>query len=86
MAGPRSGDLAWHSTDQYAQRIAYTQGGLPEYIGEAHPKNQHRTNFTCWRINKITYDVNDNAISILWADRSKDFRFNWTLRADYNYA
>ncbi len=85
MAGPRPGNLAWHSTDQYSQRIAYTQGGLPEYIGECHPKNQHRTAVDIWRIKKITYDGSDNAIIINWANRSKDFRFSWDSRATYNY-
>lgn len=75
----------WVSTGQFSQRIAYTVGGLPEYIGECHPKNQHRTGFDVWRINKITYDVNNNAISILWANRSKSFTFSWDARADYTY-
>jgi len=80
------GNLAWLSTDQYAQRIAYTAGGLPEYIGECHPKNQHRTGADIWRIKKITYDVSDNAVSILWAERSKNFSFSWTAHAGYTYA
>lgn len=80
------GNLAWLSTDQYSQRISYTVGGLPEYIGECHPKNQHLTANSVWRIKKIVYDVNDNAVSINWADRSKNFNFQWTQRATYNYA
>lgn len=85
MAGP--GNLAWLSTDQYAQRIAYVLGqDYEEYIGECHPKNQHRTTFDVWRIRKITYDGSWRVVSITWANRSKNFRFSWASRAIYNYA
>ena len=38
--------MSWYyqSTDQYSQRIAYKAGtDFEEYIGETHPKDQHRT-------------------------------------------
>ncbi len=80
------GNLAWLSTGQYSQRISYTAEGLPEYIGECHPTNKHRTGAAIWRIKKITYDGNQNTVSILWAERSKNFAFSWTGRAGYTYA
>jgi len=86
MAGLFPGSLAWASTDQYAQRIEYDANNLPIYIGECHPKNQHRTGADVWRIKYITYDANMNALTITWANRSKDFRFSWDSRAIYNYA
>jgi hypothetical protein len=79
------GNLAWLSVDQFSQRISYTAGGLPEYIGECFPKNQHRTGEDVWRINKITYDGSDNALSILWAERTNKFQFSWDARAGYTY-
>jgi len=85
MGGP--GNLAWLSTDQYAQRIAYVEGeDYEEYIGECHPRNQHLQANLVWRIRKITYDGTNRVVSITWADRSKDFNFSWALRATYNYA
>jgi len=84
MGGP--GNLAWLSTDQYAQRILYKAGtDLEEYICECHPKNQHRTAADVWRIRKITYDANDRVVSITWANRSKEFAFSHDSAAIYNY-
>ena len=38
---------------QLAQRMAYTAGGLPEYIGEA--KSGTATTAASWRIKKIIF-------------------------------
>lgn len=81
-----NGSWYYQSTDQYAQRIAYVAGkDYEEYIGETHPHKQHLTATACWRIKKLVYDGSDRIIAILWADRSKEFAFRWTLRATYNY-
>lgn len=80
--------MSWYfqSTDRYAQRIAYKAGtDLEEYIGETHPKNQHKIASAVWRITKITYDGSNRIISILWADRSEEFAFIWNQHATYNY-
>lgn len=83
---PRPGDLAWASTDQYAQRIAYVAGqDYEEYICECHPKNQHRTAAAVWRIRRIQYDGTWRVVSITWADRSKEFAFSCDDAATYNY-
>jgi len=82
---PRPGNLVLWSTDQYAQRIEYDANNLPIYIGECHPAQQHRVGADVWRIKHITYDANFNALTILWAERSKDFRFTWNARAGYTY-
>ncbi len=81
------GNLAWLSTDQYSQEIANVAGETyPEYIGECHPKNQHLPANSVWRIKKILYNLDWTVASVRWADRSKNFNFQWTQRATYNYA
>jgi hypothetical protein len=83
---PRPGSLAWASTDQYAQRIAYVPNeDYEEYICETHPKNQHRTSADVWRIRRIQYDATWRVVSITWANRSKDFTFSCDAAATYNY-
>jgi len=79
---------AWYfqSTDQYSQRIAYKDAtDFEEYIGETHPKDQHKTASAIWRIKKIAYDGSNRIVSILWADRSEKFNFVWNLRGTYTY-
>jgi len=69
-------------SDRYTSLIAYTAGGLVEYIGYALPG----TAITAlkWQIRKLTYSGN-NVISIQFADSTAKFDKRWDKRADGTY-
>jgi len=76
------------SSGQYAKRMTYIVIGsdyYPEYIGEAAPCDQRKTQQPVWRIMKITYDSKGNALSILWAGGDARFNKVWTDRTTYTY-
>ena len=79
--------MSWYqqSVDQYAVRVTYDVNNRIEYVGEAHPKNQNKTQGTYWRIKKLIYDGAGNLIATLWANRDSRFIYSWDSRASYAY-
>lgn len=67
-------------------RYAYDVNGLLEYIGRA--KIGTATSAGGWSIIKISYDVNDNPTSMLFANDSnwEGDGLSWDDRATYTYA
>ena len=65
------------------QRIAYTAGGLTEYVGEAAPGTA--TSAAGWRIKKLTYS-GSSVTQIDYADGNANFDNIWDNRATYTYS
>ena len=72
--------------DLYTIEIEYDGKNNPIYVGEAVPGSDTKTSSKIWRIMKITYDVNNNATAIKWANGSRAFQFAWDSRATYTFS
>jgi hypothetical protein len=70
-------------SDNKAQRIAYTSGGLPEYIGFARAGSTEGT--AAWQIKKIIYS-GTNIIQVLWCDGNAKYDNLWTGYAGFSYS
>ena len=64
--------------------IAYDVAGNPIYVGEAFPGTGKAA--TGWRIKRITYDANDNATDVQWADGTSQLDKVWDDRLNYTYS
>jgi len=68
--------------------IAIEYGAGPAFnaffVGEAKPGTAQTA--TGWRIKRITYDLNNNATNIEWANGSSAFDKIWASRALYTYS
>lgn len=68
--------------------IDYNSGTLPVYVGYALPGAA--TSAAAWMIKKITYDGNNNPLTVTYAGggsgKSTDFSQIWDNRASLSYA
>lgn len=77
-------DRIFKSVGDYSTYIEYDANQDPVYMGEAvHGSSKHSA---VWRIKKVTYDVNHNPTSILWAEGTTSFSKIWVDRGDYTYS
>jgi len=65
------------------QKIAYTAGGMPEYIGETAPGTAVTAKL--WRIKKLTYS-GTNVTDIKWASGTATYDKYWDNGAGTTYA
>ena len=59
-------------------------GGNAIYVGEAAPGTSKSEG--AWRIKKITYDSNNNATDVQWANGDDKWDKIWDNRASYSYS
>lgn len=64
--------------------VAYDGNQNPIYVGWAFPGTAKSA--PAWRIQKNTYDGNDNLTDSQWAQGSTDFKFVWNSRTTYTYS
>lgn len=69
--------------EQFTQALAYTAGGLTEYVGEAFPGTAASS--AGWRIKKLTYS-GTNVTDVKWASGTSKFDKVWDDRASYVYS
>lgn len=69
--------------EHYAQRMAYTGQGLPEYIGLSVPGST--TSAAVWQIRKLVY-TGTNATSVLWCDGDNNFDNTWDSYDSHSYS
>jgi len=69
-----------------SKRIAYDVNNNPEFIGETTPGSGGNTSGLVWQIRKITYDINQNPITIFFANGTEAFDKAWDSRAGYSYS
>ena len=69
---------------KFTTRIEYNVAKNPVYVGDVAPGV--KTNEIGWRIEKLTYDANNNVTQVEWADGSDEFIYIWDRRASYNYS
>ena len=72
-----------YSDSDLSFRADYVGGSDPIYIGRAIPGSL--TNEAKWQIQKITYDVNGNPTSGLYAGDENDYDNIWDNRATLSY-
>lgn len=65
-----------------AERFEYDGSGLEVYRGYAEPGTAEID--TKWRIEKREYTGSTNMV-VKYPDGIPDFKFQWSLRATYNY-
>lgn len=65
-------------------RIDMDGGSNPVYIGEASAGTASSSAY--WRIKKITWDVNSNPLSVLFADGNTNYDNIWDNRASLSYS
>jgi hypothetical protein len=70
-------------SDTYVQRIDYTAGGLPLYIGFAVPGSA--SSAAVWQIKKITYS-GSNITVVEFADGDTKFDNIWDNRTSLSYS
>ena len=63
--------------------IAYDASDRVEYVGRG-PANAQQS-AAVWQIKKLTYNANDDVVSVKFADGSGRYDFAWSLRATYDY-
>lgn len=68
----------------YTSRMEYDVNQNLVYLGRA--KIGSLTSATVWQIRKFTYDVNNNPVSIIWANGSKQYNVAWDNRASLSYS
>ena len=68
----------------FRTRIAYTSGGLQEYVGKAVPHAEE--NEDKWQIIKMTYDSNNRMTQVDFANGTDKFDKKWSDRATYSYS
>lgn len=71
-------------TPSLTEEIDYVGGTNPIYIGQAFPGSA--TSLPVWRIEKITYDGNNNPTVILWSPKYGNFGDIWDNRASLSYS
>lgn len=54
------------------------------YVGSTKPGNIKSA--SKWKIQKITYDANDNPTDIQWPNGDNSFSYVWDDRATYTYS
>lgn len=64
--------------------VEYDLNGNAIFIGEAAPGSL--SSAAVWRIKSITWDVNNNATSVTWADGNTNFDNIWDNRAILSYS
>ena len=69
---------------KFTTRIEYDANKNPVYVGDVAPGV--KTNEIGWRIEKLTYDANNNVTAVEWAQGSDKFIYVWEERAEYNYS
>lgn len=79
----------YDSVDSLAFQGQYDANNNLLYKGMARPGTS--TSATGWQIALLTYDANNNLLSITWPINasgapSNDFTFVWSSRASYTYA
>ena len=67
---------------QLQERIDYTGGSNPVYVGETRPGSSLQS--LKWRIKKLTYSGN-NLIRSSWANGNAQFNKRWDNRTSYTY-
>jgi len=88
-----AGDL-YHAPDQLstlrvhalhqAVQIDYVGGTNPIYVGSAIPGTPTAT--AGWRIAKLTWDANNNPLTVQWAGGSNQYVNVWDNRAALSYS
>ncbi len=68
----------------YSKELDYDANGNVIYFGEALAGTA--LGDPTWRIKKLTYDVNGNLLSALWAAGSNTFEQIWNNRAGLSYS
>lgn len=71
-------------TNSFITEIDYNGGTNPTYIGAALPGTA--VGSAGWQIQFITYDGNNNPLSVLFASGSAAFTGVWTSRGSYSYS
>jgi len=69
---------------QYITEIDYVSGTNPIYLGNATPGSA--TSASAWQIRKLTYDGNNNVVSILFAGGTSAYTAIWDNRASLTYS
>lgn len=64
--------------------ISYNANQDIEYIGNAAPGSS--ANDSVWKIINLTYDVNDNIETVVYASGNRKFDKVWDNRASYTYS
>jgi len=64
--------------------ISYNANQDIEYIGNAAPGSL--TSESVWKIISLTYDVNDNIETVVYASGDRKFDKIWDNRASYTYS
>ena len=64
--------------------VSYNANQDIEYIGNASPGSG--TDKKVWKITTLTYDVNGNIESLIFAEGTRKFDKAWDNRADYTYS
>ena len=83
------GSLIWWGSvwwGLYTQLIEYDINNNPIYLWEANPWELANTASDVWRIKKLVYDGNNNAISVSFADWDASFDNIWDNRASLSYS
>jgi hypothetical protein len=68
----------------HTMEIDYVGGTNPIFIGWAEPGTP--TAKDAWKIAFITWDANDNPLTITWAEGTMAYSHVWDLRAGYAYS
>lgn len=69
---------------QLITQISYDADQNIEYVGYAAPGSN--TDESVWKIINLTYDINDNVESLIFAEGTRKFDKAWDNRADYTYS
>jgi len=77
-------DLSSTPGVQLITMISYNATQDIEYIGTAAPGSL--ANESVWKIINLTYDVNDNIESVVYASGNRKFDKIWDNRAGYAYS
>jgi YD repeat-containing protein len=75
--------IAVDKASNYTTRMSYSGNNL-EYFGKADIGTS--SSEEKWQIQKFTYDVNNNTVSIAFADGDDAFDNSWDNRATYTYS
>ncbi len=62
----------------------YNGGTVPVYVGQAFPGTVN--SIPGWRIQFLTYDVNNNVTSVRWSPAAEEFGDIWNNRASLVYS
>lgn len=64
-------------------QVDYVGGTNPIYVGWAEPGTP--VSASLWRIAFLTWDANNNVLSVQWAQGTIAYVFQWTARTTYPY-